>query len=115
LRRPLFRIHACSLRQHHPGFEHPANEFKDTLVLDPLGQSCQQPLVIDPVEEFRQINVHNGCVAALQMFPRLRYRGLRPASTAEAVAAVVKGRLENRFQHLQNRLLHPPVYHIGNP
>ena len=48
------------------------------------------------------------------MFPCLCDRGLRPASTAKTVAAVVKGRLENRFQHLQNRLLHPPVYHLGN-
>ena len=71
--------------------------------------------MVDPVEEFRQINVHHGGVAAGQMFPRLRYRRLRPASPAEAVAAVVKGRLKDRFQHLQNRLLHPPVYHIGNP
>ena len=50
---------------------------QDSFVLHPLSQPRQQPLVIDPVEE-RQINVHNGCVAARQMFPRLGYRGLRP-------------------------------------
>lgn len=39
-----------ALREHHFGFEHLPLALQDSLVLHPLSQSRQQPLVIDPVE-----------------------------------------------------------------
>ncbi len=42
---------------HNPGGEETADEFKHPLVLDPCGQSAHQPVLLDSVEEFRQINV----------------------------------------------------------
>ena len=36
------------------------------------------------------------------------------APSSEAVAARMEGRLEDRLQHLEHRLLSHPVHHVGN-
>ena len=46
-------------RLHHPGSEEPSDERQHPFVFDSPGYSRHQDVVLNPVEEFLQIQVHH--------------------------------------------------------
>jgi hypothetical protein len=71
-------------------------------------------LVVDPVEELRQINVHQPNVASRQIPPDIGQGRLRASPGTEAMAAFMKPGIEDRLQNLVHGLLNPPVHDIRN-
>ena len=67
--------------------------------------------MVDPVEELLQIHVHYDPTPRLHVRLRGQYRVVRTPSRPEAVAVLAEGGIEQRLQHLQQRLLDQPVRH----
>src|SRR5215467_5527009 len=83
-------------------------------VADPSRQTSHQNIVIDPVEELLQVQVHDKLPAAVGIRPRLFQRLMRAASRAETEAGIGKGGVQNRLQYLKDGLLYKPVHHARN-
>ena len=64
-----------------------------------------QPVVIDPVEEFGQVNIHNEPIAFDDVGLRLRHRLVSGAARPEAVAMLAECRVPQRLEPQQDRLL----------
>ena len=58
--------------------------------------------MIDPVEEFFEIEINHDVAAAGHVFPGLVQRVVRPPSRAEAKARGRETRIEQRLQDLQS-------------
>jgi hypothetical protein len=71
--------------------------------------------VVDPVEEFLQVHVHHHTIARLHVLLRLQHRAVRASPRPEAVAVLAERRVDQRLQHLQQRLLDQPVHHRRYP
>ena len=84
---------------------------QQAFVADPSGQTRHQDVVVDPVEELLQVHVHDDHAPFRHVFLGLLQRVVRAAAGPEAVAGIREGRVQQRFQHLQDRLLHQPVHH----
>jgi hypothetical protein len=85
------------------------------LVRDPLGQPVHQDVMVDAVEEFLQVHVYHDPVAGLHVLLRLQHRAMRAAPRPEAVAVLAERRVDERLQHLQQRLLDQSVHGCGYP
>ena len=70
--------------------------------------------MVHAVEELLQIHVHHPSAARLDVALRLTYRVVRLASRPESVAVLAERGIEDRLQHLQDRLLDEPVEHGRN-
>src|SRR5439155_26501167 len=81
-------------------------------ILDPLGQPRHQPIMVDPVEEFLQIQIDHPLVSLLQVSNSLGDRRVTAAAGPEAMATRVERRLVVRTEHLVHCLLHEPVNHV---
>src|SRR5713226_5416761 len=66
------------------------------------------------VEKLFQIKIDDPFVPVLQILLRLGDGRVTAAPWSEAMARWVKGRFPVRAEHVQHRLLNPPVNHIGN-
>ena len=77
-------------------------------------EPCHQPVVVDPVKEALQVQVHHPAVAApdvrLDMAHGLMGRALR----AKAVAVSMEVGFPLRGNHLRNGLLDEPIQHRGD-
>jgi hypothetical protein len=49
--------------QHHLRLEHPVHQTQELTIVDTLGQTTQQSLVVHPVEELLQVDVHHDAVS----------------------------------------------------
>src|ERR1700739_4949391 len=81
LRRPFFgRTHQPVL--HYSGSQEGPDQFQQTLIADSFGNLREQSVVVDPVEEFFEIQIHHPAVAfgliLLRLFYRLMCRSLGP-------------------------------------
>ena len=65
--------------------------------------------MVYPVKEFFQVQIDHDGPAFRYVSLRLGQGVVRPASRSKAVAGCRKGWVQQRFQHLQERLLHEPV------
>ena len=83
-------------------------------VFDPLPEPRQQPLVMDPVEEFLQVQVHDPLVPVVQMLLGRGDCRVTAPPRPETVAPVVEGRFVVRAEHLVHGLLYDPVDHVWN-
>ena len=101
--RPLVPIHAQTALE-HPRFQKAANDSQQTLVADVPGQTGHQGVVIDPVKELFQIEIDDGPASVGHVLPGLTQGLMSPAPRAEAEARLREGRVEYRFQDLQDRL-----------
>src|SRR6266851_570226 len=66
------------------------------------------------VEKLFQIKIDDPFVPVLQILLRLGDGRVTAAPWSEAMARWVKGRFPVRAEHVQHRLLNPPVDHVGN-
>lgn len=113
LRCAFFRRLYQSVRQDHVGLEHVANEPEYAAVLDPLVlHACQQSLVVDPVEELRQVNVHHPLAVVCYVLACRGYCRVTASPRSEAVARIVESRFEMRTEHLVHGLLDDAVDHV---
>ena len=62
-----------------------------------------------------QVHVDHGPVAGLHVLLRFEHRVVRAAPRPEAVAVRAEARVDERLQHLQQRLLDQPVHDGRNP
>lgn len=67
--------------------------------------------MIDPVEELLQVQIYDNRAAFGYVTAGLGQGVMRPVSHAKAEARVREGWVQDRVQHLQDRLLHKPVNH----
>ena len=80
----------------------------------PLGDPGQQPLMMNSVEKFGQVQINHRLIAVPQISRCFGDGGMSAAIGAEPVTAGVKGRLEDRLQNLEHGLLNHPVHDIRN-
>jgi site-specific DNA recombinase len=71
-------------------------------------------VVIDPVEELRQIYIDNELIAVGDIGLRLRHRLLGRASGPEAVTVLAERRVPQRLKPLEHRLLDDAIDHGRN-
>src|SRR4051812_46639232 len=64
-----------------------------------------QPVVVDPVEELGQVDVHDKLIACDDIGLRLRHRLVGGAARPEAEAVLAERRVPQRLELLENRLL----------
>jgi hypothetical protein len=110
LRRPL--VH----RTHQPAFHHPSREkrpdqLQQPLVANPLGDLCHQFVVVHPVEEFLQIQIHHPAVSSRYVLLRLHDRLMRRPPRTKPVAVLGKRPVPSALQHLHHSLLDKPIQH----
>src|SRR5439155_14319190 len=86
-----------------------ADQPQHPTVRDPSGQPSHQEVVVDPVEELLQVDVHNKAPTFLHIGLRATYRVVRTPSGPEAEARIREGRVEQRLQDTQQGLLDEPV------
>jgi len=94
---------------HHPGLEKRPDEFEHPFVGHPRRDACYQAVVIDPVEEFFEIEVNDDAVALGNVLLRLGYCLMGRASRSEAVTVLRKRRVPALLQNLQQGLLDQSV------
>ena len=98
-----------------PGFQVAPNQPPHTRVFDLTRQQVHQQIVVDPVEEFLQVQFHAPAIARRHMGAG-HFDGLvRAAPRTKAVAEVREQRFEKRRQLLQQRLLDQAIQHAGYP
>jgi hypothetical protein len=90
------------------------NQLQHATVADVLGHSSAQSLMLDAIEELRQVDIDCDAVAFVEIAGCLSDGGLGSPISAEPVTAVMKGRLEERFKLKQDRLLNDAIDDIGN-
>src|SRR5215472_15117750 len=89
----------------HPGGQVSPNQPENPSVGDPRRHRGQQPVVIDPVKKFGQVDIYNKPIAVDDVGLRLRHRLVGGAARPEAVAVLAECRVPPRLKPLQERLL----------
>ena len=101
---------------HHPAIHDPGVQIRPdqpdhSSILDAPAEPVDQDVVVDPVEELRQVHVHHHALARLNVRPRGLDRIVRTPPRPEPVAVVAEGGVDQRLQLLQQGLLDQPVRH----
>src|SRR5665213_427145 len=91
-----------------------ADEFRDALVSNPLGNEPHQDVMVDPVEELFQVDIHDDGVSGRNIRLRPLHRLMRRALRPEAEARLRERRVPAGLQHLHYRLLDQAVEHRRN-
>jgi hypothetical protein len=71
---------------HYPCFEERSQQGQQPFVADPLGDPRQQSVVVDPVEEPFEIQIHHPAVAFGLILLRLLHRLVRRSLGSEPIA-----------------------------
>jgi hypothetical protein len=90
------------------------NQLQDATITDSLGQTAEQALVMNSVEELGKINIDRGPVPLCEVSFSFGDRSLCAATTAKTMTAVVESWFKDGLQNLENRLLNDPIHDIGN-
>ena len=98
----------------HTGRQVAPDKPKHPPVRDARCHPCHEFVVINPVEEFRQVYIDNEPIALGDIGLRLRHRLLGRAPRPEAVAVLAERRVPQRLEPLQHRLLDHTVDHGWN-
>ena len=98
-------------RRHHPGPQIPSDQPQHLLVPNHFRDPLHQNVMVDVVEELRDINIHHPVLARADVSLRRSYGVVRAAPRTKTVARLAEPRIENRLQHLQQRLLYHPIHH----
>ena len=114
LRRALFRRADQPIRQHARG-QKAADQLQDALVGHPLGHQPHQDVVVDPIEELLQVDIHHDVVAGRNVRLRPLHRLMRRAPRPKAEARLGERPVPVGLQHLHHRLLDEAVEHRRNP
>ncbi len=85
LRRPL-RALLDQPVTHHPRFQEPSDQFEHSYIADLPCHPCHEHVVIDPIEELLQIDVHHPALSLTDVALCFAHRLMRPATRTEAKA-----------------------------
>ena len=110
LRRPFLRRPDRPIDQ-HPRGKKAADQLQDALVGHPLSDQPHQDVVVDPVEELFQVDVHHGAVTGRDQLLRPRYGLMRRAPRPEAEACLGERWVPIGLQHLHRHLLDEAIEH----
>jgi hypothetical protein len=91
-----------------------SDEPKHPPVRDTRRHAGHEFVVIDPVEELRQVDIDNELIAFGDEGLRLRHRLLGGASRPEAVTVLAERRIPQRLKPLEHRLLDDAIDHGWN-
>lgn len=111
---PFFRSDSCSIWQYHVRLEHPVYELQDTSIRDMLCQTAEQPLMVDTIEELREIDIDRDCISCSQILLCLGDGGGSSSTRPKAVTAVMKRWFKDGPQHLERRLLNDSIHNVRN-
>ena len=85
------------------------------MVADTARDSGHEDIVIDSIEEFLEVEIDDKLAPLLgYIFPGLFQSHMSAPSLPKTIAGVGKGRVEDGFQHLENRLLNHAIDHHWN-
>src|SRR5271170_354254 len=112
LRRSFLDRDLRPVRHYHRRLQHQANQGEYPLVLHAFRDPGQQALMMNSVEEFGQVQINHRSIAVLEISRCFGDGGMSAALGAEAVTAGVEGRLEDRLQDLEHRLLNHPIHDV---
>src|SRR6185436_525379 len=85
---------------HHPRSQESSDERQYPLVFDSPGYPRRQNVVLDPVEELLQVQIHYDVPSFGDILTSLPQRIVRPASGAKTITAFREGRFVHGFEHL---------------
>ena len=98
-------------RAHHPFLDHAIRHDSAVQirpdqpdhagVCDPFLKPVDEDVVVDPIEEFLQIDIHDDPPTRLHVGLRREDGLLRASARTEAVAVFAEGWIKDRLQHLQ--------------
>jgi site-specific DNA recombinase len=110
LRRPL--IHRRNQPAfHHSGSQKCPDQLQQPLIADPFCDSGHQFVVVNPIEEFLQIQVRHPAIAFDDILLRLFYRLMHRAPGPKPVAMIRKRPVPSVLQDLHHRLLDKSIQH----
>ena len=110
VRSRLLRPHFEQSARHQPRLQKSEDKPEHPLVLDLAAHAPHEHVVDHPAEELLQIHVHHKSLADSDMLPFL-LRGLMRASTwTEPVDGIGEAGIEDRREHLTQRLLDQTVH-----
>ena len=92
-----------------------ANQVQDALVLDAAPNAHHELVVVDLVEELRQVDVHDPIVARFDIFPRELDRIVSASARSKPKAEIAERGVEDRREHLKERLLNQAIRDAWNP
>jgi hypothetical protein len=98
----------------HTGRQVSPDEPQNPLIRDPRRHRGHQPVVIDPVKKFGQVDIYNKPVTFDDVGLRLRHCLVSGAARPEAVAVLAECRVPLRLKSLQDRLLDHTIDHGWN-
>jgi site-specific DNA recombinase len=105
LRRPFMALDAYAV-PHHPCFQEATGNAQQSLVGHVSRQPGHEHIVVHPVEELFQVDIHHDAPPLSHVFSRLLHRFVRVPPASKSVARLRKGRVHYPLQHLENRLLY---------
>jgi hypothetical protein len=82
LRRAAFRRYDDPIGQYHTGAQHLADDPKHAAIRNALLEPRHEPVVVDLVEELREVDVDHPVTAFLQIFVLWRTSGARTSATS---------------------------------
>src|SRR5262249_24083446 len=96
---------------HHARGQEAADQLQEALVSNPLGNEPHQDVVVDPVEELLQVDVHHHGVPGRDIRLRPLHRLMCRVLRSEAEARLGERPVPVSLQHLHDRLLDEAVEH----
>jgi hypothetical protein len=106
--------HRPSVARVHRGAQVTSDQRHNPLVADPLSQQMHQAVVVDLVEEARQVDIDHPFLTFCDVPACGRHRVVRRAAGAKAPAMLAHPAVERRAQDPMQGLLDQPVLHCGN-
>jgi len=100
----------------HPRVEPFADQSQDHTIAHPSLEELTEMTMVDRVEKFSEIDVHDPAASQVhRLFPQRVQGSVCTASGAEAVGGVQEVRLIHRLQHHQHRALQDLILERGYP
>src|SRR5712692_3885813 len=114
LRSPFIYGHHQSLCE-DPGSQASPQQADDPLVPNPLLYLAHQLVMVDPIEEFLQVNIHHPVIPLTEILLGFGHGLMGRASRTKPVTVLRKRWVPARLQHPEDRLLDEAVHHCRYP
>jgi site-specific DNA recombinase len=107
---PLVALHKRSVLQ-HSCFQEAPDDPQQAFVFHSTCETAHQYIVINPVEELLQVDIHDDLSPLGHVLLRPLQRLVGAAAGPESVAGLRKRGVNQRAQYLEDGLLDQPVHH----
>ena len=92
------------------GTQVPPNQFQHPFILHALREQTHQHVVVNAVEERRQININHDAVSGSDVFTHAPNGLMRATSGTETVTVIAEQRLVDRGEYLREILPHEVLW-----